>query len=111
MLQGSLPLDTVALQVLHWRDCFDFATALFLLFIYFGVIEDTPASKRIKLAGLTAVVAAPFQSADTSDVKKSSSCFSKKEICVLNGSDSLTKQELERKVVSGGGTVVQNPGK
>jgi DNA ligase-4 len=82
-----------------------------LIFIYFGVIEDTPASKRIKLAGLTAVVAAPFQSADTSDVKKSSSCFSKKEICVLNGSDSLTKQELERKIVSGGGTVVQNPGK
>ncbi len=58
-----------------------------------------------------AAVAAPFLPADVSDIKASSKCFSGKEICVLNGVDSLTKQELERKVVSGDGDIVQNPGK
>ena len=61
-------------------------------------------------ASSAAGVAAPFLPADVSDVKTSSNCFSGKVICVLNGVDTLTKQDLERKVVSGGGDIEQNPG-
>ncbi|KZS11985.1 DNA ligase 4 [Daphnia magna] len=71
--------------------------------------DDIPSGKRIKTASVIAGVATPFQAADISDVKRSSNCFSDKEICVLNGSSSFTKQELERSVVSGGGVVVQHP--
>ncbi|XP_057368130.1 DNA ligase 4-like isoform X1 [Daphnia carinata] len=71
--------------------------------------DDIPSGKRLKTTSVIAGVATLFQAADTSDIKSSSNCFSDKEICVLNGSGSLTKQELERRVVSGGGIVVQHP--
>lgn len=79
-------------------------------FLHFSIAEDAPSSKRKKITRTAAGVAAPFLPADMAGVKSSSSCFSGKEICVLNGTDSLSKQELERKIVSGGGNIVQNPG-
>lgn len=84
---------------------------VFLSIILFidPITDDIPSGKRIKTASVIAGVATPFQAADISDVKRSSNCFSDKEICVLNGSSSFTKQELERSVVSGGGVVVQHP--
>lgn len=78
------------------------------LIIYFT--EETPSSKRKKVTPVGINVAFPFQAADTSDVIKISRCFSGKEICILNGTKTVSKHELERKIVSGGGEIVQNPG-
>ena len=36
--------------------------------------------------------------------------FENKEYCVINGPSEHPKQELEKKVVEFGGTIVQNPG-
>jgi hypothetical protein len=49
-------------------------------FFYWSDTEDIPARKRMKFAGLTAVVAAPFQPANTSDVKSSSLFFQKRDL-------------------------------
>lgn len=73
-------------------------------------IEEVPTSKRRKLAASSVEVAPQFLPADTSDVKIVSTCFSGKVICVLNGTESLSKQDLERKIVSGGGEIAQHPG-
>lgn len=79
----------------------------------FQTIIDPSNSKRRKLNPTSAGVnvAPPFLAGNLSDVKKVSRCFSEKEFCVLNGTESLTKQELERKIASGGGSIVQHPGK
>ena len=34
-----------------------------------------------------------------------------KEFCVVNGSSSLPKPALEKKIIECGGTIVQNPGR
>ena len=33
-----------------------------------------------------------------------------KEICVVNGTATHTKSDLEKKIIEFGGTIVQNPG-
>ena len=33
-----------------------------------------------------------------------------KEFCVINGPSSFSKQDIEKKIVEYGGTIVQNPG-
>ena len=47
--------------------------------------------------------------ADLSDVQETSQVFSGKELCVVNGPPSHTKQQLERKLVEMGATIVQYP--
>lgn len=71
--------------------------------------DEEPSSKRRKVAGIT--IPARFLQADTSNVARSSDCFSGKQFCVFNGAGTLSKHELEKKIVSGGGDIVQNPGK
>lgn len=76
-------------------------------------LDDMPNPKRIrsvKVASNHDGVATPFLSADTTDIERKSDCLREREICVLNGTESLPKQELEKKIVSGGGRVVQYPG-
>lgn len=72
--------------------------------------EDEPATKRMKADKVTPNLAAPFRPADLSNVSQSSECFAGKELCVLNGEDGMSKQELERLVAGGGGELVQYPG-
>lgn len=73
-------------------------------------LDEEPASKRKKTnGGIT--IPARFLQADTSTVTRSSDCFSGKQFCVFNGIGSLSKHDLEKKIASGGGDIVQNPGK
>jgi len=37
--------------------------------------------------------------------------FEDKEFCILNDSETLSKSEIEKKILEYGGRVVQNPGK
>lgn len=37
--------------------------------------------------------------------------FEDKEFCILNDSETMTKSEIEKKILEHGGQVVQNPGK
>ncbi|CAM1297752.1 LIG4 (predicted) [Pycnogonum litorale] len=54
-------------------------------------------------------VAPHFRGADLSAITKESNIFDGKEMCVLNGTSSQTKQDLEKFVATNGGVVVQNP--
>ncbi|XP_005097120.1 DNA ligase 4 [Aplysia californica] len=74
--------------------------------------EVEPAKKKRRKVVTRAVrptLMAQFQGADTSKVTKMSEVLEGKEFCVINGPSSFPKQELEKKIVEFGGTVVQNP--
>ncbi|KRX89087.1 DNA ligase 4, partial [Trichinella pseudospiralis] len=51
------------------------------------------------------------QSKRMREFKAISNIFQGRELCILNGNDTFTKENLEAKVVELGGTVVQHPGK
>ncbi|XP_002166379.2 DNA ligase 4 isoform X1 [Hydra vulgaris] len=51
-----------------------------------------------------------FKAADVSNINESSSAFKGKEFCVINGSLTCTKQQLEEKIAEMSGVFVQNPG-
>lgn len=71
--------------------------------------DDEPASKRKKVTSGT-TIPARFLPANVSNVTRSSDCFSGKQICVFNGVGPMSKHDIEKKVVAGGGTIVQHPG-
>lgn len=52
-----------------------------------------------------------FRSQDLSAVVKETDMFEDVEFCVINGSEDLSKAELEKGVARCGGVIVQNPGK
>lgn len=56
------------------------------------------------------VVGKDYQAADLTDAILEGTLFSGKEICVLNGSDKITKQELEKLIHAQGGIIVQQRG-
>nr|XP_060640895.1 DNA ligase 4 [Anolis sagrei ordinatus] len=51
-----------------------------------------------------------FKAPDLSSVSKVSSMFHEVEFCVMSGTESYTKYELESKIAEFGGSIVQNPG-
>ncbi|XP_008114590.1 DNA ligase 4 isoform X2 [Anolis carolinensis] len=51
-----------------------------------------------------------FKAPDLSSVSKVSSMFQEVEFCVMSGTESYTKYELESKIAEFGGSIVQNPG-
>ncbi|XP_054830436.1 DNA ligase 4 [Eublepharis macularius] len=51
-----------------------------------------------------------FKAPDLSNVSKLSSIFEDVEFCVMTGTESCSKNELESKIAEFGGSVVQNPG-
>nr|CAD7410420.1 unnamed protein product [Timema cristinae] len=55
-------------------------------------------------------LASQFRGADLSGISQTSALLSNKEFCVFTSWKTLTKQEIETKIVENGGTVVQNPG-
>lgn len=52
-----------------------------------------------------------FQGPDLRDVNCINNMFEDKEFCILNDSETLSKSEIEKKILEYGGQVVQNPGK
>jgi DNA ligase-4 len=56
-------------------------------------------------------VAPHFRQVDTSDVQEVSTMFGGREFCVVNGSPDFGKEDMERKIVEHGGSLVQNPGR
>ncbi|XP_060566406.1 DNA ligase 4-like [Ruditapes philippinarum] len=74
--------------------------------------EQEPAKKKRKIVSraVRPTLGSQFRAADTSSVQQVSKLLEGKEICVINGPSSCPKQELEKKIVECGGSVVQNPG-
>ncbi|XP_076839180.1 DNA ligase 4 [Brachyhypopomus gauderio] len=78
------------------------------------VTEDQPDKKKRRLGAKpkkTIDVVDHFRSQDLSAVTKETDMFEDVEFCVMSGSDTHPKAELEKAVVRCGGVVVQNPGK
>ncbi|XP_014680944.1 PREDICTED: DNA ligase 4-like [Priapulus caudatus] len=73
---------------------------------------EMPAVKkrRIYKAEQTISVPAQFQPADVTGLKKLSELLQGREICVVNGPPSHSKQTLEKMAVEHGATIVQHPG-
>ena len=75
--------------------------------------EDIAVKKR-KLTGgrkiaITRGVASQFRGANVDGVEVTSNTFEGKEFCVVNGSSQFTKNAVELKIASFGGTFRQNP--
>lgn len=74
--------------------------------------SDQPVKKKRKVVSrvVRPTLDARFRGVDASSVKKVSEMLKGKEFCVVNGSSSLPKPALEKKIIECGGTIVQNPG-
>jgi len=74
--------------------------------------DGEPVLKRKKVIKRVAktIVSDRFKGVDASQIKKSSSLFSGKEICVIVGNDKWNKGFIEKKIIECGGEIVQNPG-
>lgn len=71
-----------------------------------GRTEKSP--RKTKGASITVV---NYASGEDAAVVRISRLLDGKEICVLNGNDEISKQEIEKIVRQHGGNVVQNPGR
>lgn len=60
---------------------------------------------------MTLAVDKKFQGPNLKDINCINNMFEEKEFCVLNDSETLSKSEIEKKILEYGGQVVQNPGK
>ncbi|KAL3869402.1 hypothetical protein ACJMK2_042087 [Sinanodonta woodiana] len=81
-------------------------------YIELGEDDEGPAKKkrRVVSRAVRPTLAAQFRAADISSIQQVSEVFEGKEFCIINGPQVCSKQDLEKKVVEFGGTVVQNPG-
>lgn len=60
---------------------------------------------------MTLTVDKKFQGPNTRDINYINNMFEDKEFCVLNNSETMSKSDIEKKILEYGGRVVQNPGK
>lgn len=60
---------------------------------------------------MTLTVDKKFQGPNTRDINYINNMFEDKEFCVLNDSETMSKSDIEKKILEYGGRVVQNPGK
>lgn len=72
--------------------------------------EDSSPRKKRRMGIETRKVASQFLGADLTDVSQTSEFLKNKEFCVITGNESMTKQEIEKKIFESGGSIVQNPG-
>ncbi|KAK3794568.1 hypothetical protein RRG08_003717 [Elysia crispata] len=72
---------------------------------------DEPAKKKRRAAprAVRPTLMNQFQAADVSNITQVSRVLQGKEFCIMNGPLTLSKQELEKRVVELGGLIVQNP--
>lgn len=81
---------------------------------HFHFQEDEPEKRKRKLASKpkkTIGIVDHFKAQDLSTVTKETDMFEDVEFCVMSGSNTHSKAELEKAVACCGGIVVQNPGK
>jgi len=79
--------------------------------LYTSHTDETNSSGKIKKPRVTLTVDKKFQGPNIREVNSINNMFEDKEFCVLNDSETLTKGEIEKKILEYGGRVVQNPGK
>ncbi|ELU10753.1 hypothetical protein CAPTEDRAFT_17890 [Capitella teleta] len=74
--------------------------------------EGEPSKKRRKIfrKAERPSVLSQFKGIDVSCVTKVSELLSGKELCVINGTTSHSKSDLETKILECGGSIAQNPG-
>lgn len=80
---------------------------------HLSIDQDEPDKKKRKLAPRTKKaigIIDHFKSQDLSSVTKETDMFEDVEFCVISGTDTHSKAELEKVVARCGGIVVQNPG-
>ena len=104
-----------------WYQCMDMeeldnikqSSAGRLTHSYADGFEDMSVKKRKRTGGrkvaITRGVASQFRSANVDDVEVTSDTFKGKEFYVVNGSASLSKNDIELKIASYGGVFRQNP--
>ncbi|XP_025209212.1 DNA ligase 4 isoform X1 [Melanaphis sacchari] len=78
--------------------------------LYTSHTDGTNRSGKIKKSRVTVTVDKKFQGPNLKDVNCINNMFEEKEFCVLNDSETLSKSEIEKKILEYGGRVVQNPG-
>lgn len=66
---------------------------------------------KIKKARIAPTVGVQYEAPDLSGINCISNMFEKKEFCVLNDCETMSKNEIEKKIYEYGGRVIQNPGK
>ncbi|KAK2168896.1 hypothetical protein LSH36_13g04032 [Paralvinella palmiformis] len=73
--------------------------------------EEEPVKKRQRITSrhVRPTVMAQFRGIDVTNVTKISEIFSGKEFCVINGTSTQSKSDLEKKIVEFGGSIIQNP--
>lgn len=72
---------------------------------------ETNPSNKMKKPCVTPTVCIKFQAPNLNDVNCVNNMFEDKEFCVLNDCETMSKNEIEKKIYEHGGRVVQNPGK
>jgi len=72
-------------------------------------VKPSSSNRKRKLKNVCEI-AHKFQSRDLSGIKQESCVLKDLVFCVLTGNESFTKQQLQEKVVSNGGKIVENPG-
>lgn len=71
----------------------------------------TNSPSKIKKGRVTPTVSTKYQGPNVSEINRVNNMFEDKEFCVLNDYETMSKNEIEKKIHEYGGRVVQNPGK
>lgn len=74
-------------------------------------VADGPPTKSPRKAKGAEIKVANYSPGEKTDIVRVSRLLDGKEICVVNGNDDISKQEVEKIVQEHGGTIVQNPGR
>lgn len=73
------------------------------------ISPDAPR-KQIKRPKKTFAVDEECVSKKRTNIELSSSIFGEREFCVITGHETLSKSELETRIIQNGGLIVQHPG-
>lgn len=81
-------------------------------YVDFNDETGEPKKKRTRTIhrAVKPTVGAQFRGVDSGAVKKILEIFEGKEMCVMTGTDNLSKSSIEEKILEFGGSIVQNPG-
>lgn len=74
------------------------------------IAQQSPRLRKRRAARAELSVGEHFRNPELEHIQALTLLLEGKEICVLTGLPTMTKQDLECKVVENGGTVVLNPG-
>ncbi|KAL5243761.1 hypothetical protein ACI65C_011171 [Semiaphis heraclei] len=98
-----------------WQDCLTVKEFESIIMrtegkLYNSHTDVTNSSDKIKKSRVTLTVDKKFQGPNTRDINYINNMFEDKEFCVLNNSETMSKSDIEKKILEYGGRVVQNPG-